>query len=264
MKWISNLRESNRLLIAASSAMTAVASAAVTYVVTNRVLEKKFQERLKRETDDARAYFQELYSTPTLTKEDIRPTQSEGEISVMVREATAEIDGMPADLVEKAIEAVRKYEGAPDEETTEEDISPRIVNLFQSHTAPGEEVLAALMADRDPSQPYIITKEEFLNNDPDHEQLKFTYWSGDGVLVDDREEMNPVDNERVAGEDNLLRFGYGSGDEHVLYVRNEALELDLHITRSTGKYTVEVMAFDDDGPHLAHSRSPRKFRNFDD
>jgi hypothetical protein len=249
----------------ALSVTSAVISGGVSYVIVKKELEKKFQEQLTTEIDDARSYFQQMYSTPTFVAEE--PTPEEGKLLEAIREEYGENDSMPVDLVGNALSAARAYSGT-EEEPQNEPGDPRppapvvINNIFTNATPAGEEVMDALMASRDPAEPYIITKEEFYQNDGDFEQKKFTYWEGDDILVDDQEEFNPIEDvERVAGEDNLLRFGYGSGDEHVLYIRNETLDppLDLHITRSTGKYSVEVMALDEDEPHLQHSQ-PRKFR----
>src|SRR4249920_2181257 len=258
MKW--RLEGNTGLLVGVFSVVSAACGGAVGYVVSNKLLEKKCQERLTNEIQDAKSYYQDLCSTPILIRDE------EAVEKVVLNE-----DPGPEDLVAKALGVLREYQGEDHEEQEEKGRIRRepviINNIFTNVTPPGEEVLGALMADRDPSEPYIITKEEFFQNDPDFEQATFTYWEGDDILVDDREEMNPIqDTDRVAGDDNLLRFGYGSGDENVLYIRNETLDppIDLHITRSSGKYSVEVMAFldDDEGPHLSHSQ--RKFRLHDE
>lgn len=260
MNW--RLGENVRFLVGVCSVASAALGGAAGYVVSTKILEKKFQERLTAEMQDAKSYYQDLYSTPTFVQDNYT-------VEVKVPDAE-EDDPVPSDLVAKAIGALRDYQGEDHEEKEEKGRIHRepviINNIFTNATPPGEEVLGALLADRDPSAPYIITKEEFLQNEPDFEQAQFTYWEGDGILVDDREEMDPIQNtDMVAGDDNLLRFGYGSGDENVLYVRNETLDppIDLHITRSSGKYSVEVMAFlDDDEPHLEHSQ--RRFRLHDE
>lgn len=260
MNW--NLKTNIRLLIGVTSAISVATGAAVSYVVTNKLLEKKFDERLESEIVKAKALYQEMYSQPVLIRDD----PPEDELLEAVRTVTQEFDGFPEDLVGRALDAARVYM-AEDEENKQTVDDPRpdpntVINIFQNNTPPGDEVLGALMADRTPEEPYIITKSEFLQNDPDFEQARFTFYEGDQILVDDRDEYNPImDTERVAGDDNLLRFGYGSGDEYVLYIRNETLDppLDLHITRVNGKYGEEVMGLDEDEPHLRHSQ-PRKFR----
>lgn len=246
-----------KVLIGAGMTASAAIGGAIGYLAAVRIQEKKFQERLSSEIQDAKAYYQQLYSTPLITREESAP---EVESTKQVRTDSQELDGVPIDLVGAALDAVSDYRGDDDEEEGRRR-KPETVNLFQSHTAPGEEVLDALLADRDPTTPYIITKEEYYENEPDHEQIAFTYWTGDGILVDDREEFNPIDGvDRVAGEDNLLHFGYGSEDENIVYIRNEAVKppMDLCVTRSTGKYSIEVIG-EGDEEHLAHS-TDRRFR----
>lgn len=264
MEWKAN----PKVWIGVCSVISAAAGAAAGFGVAVKVLEQKFQDQLATEILDAKAYYQEQYSTPTFVAEE--PAPDEASLLQGIREATDFMDRMPVDPVGQALSAQRSYEANEEENQTEpgdpRPPAPVVVNIFSNPVPAGEDVLDALQATRDPSEPYIITKEEFYQNDPDHEQKKFTYWEGDDVLVDDQEELNPVEDiERVVGEENLMRFGYGSGDEHVLYVRNETLDppLDLHITRSTGKYKVEVMALDENEPHLRHSQ-PRKFRTRDE
>lgn len=258
MTWTS----SQKIWTAAFSLTSAAVGGAVGFVVAQRMLEAKFQEQLEAELQESRAYFQQMYSTPVFEAEK----SDDDALLEDVRDATDEVDGMPEDVVGRALTAISTYNPEDPEETVEvrDRKDPVIINTFDHHTPPGDEVLGALMADRDISKPYIITKTEYYENEPDHEQVPFTYWEGDDILVNDRDEFNPIENqEAVAGEENLLRFGYGSGDEDILYIRNEAMNppMDLCITKSTGKYAVEVMAIDE-GPHLEHTH--RKMRRWDD
>ena len=280
MKWIST--GNNRLLISVSSVMSAAVGGAVGYVVASRILEKKFQEKLQAELADSEEYFREkyqaMYSTPIFVadeddKDDDTEVYNEAELQA-IREATDAADPVPVDLVGQALSAGRTYQADNEDnqrEPGDDRPAPVIVNnIFQNiapdpeRTMPSDEVVEALLASRDPAAgPYIITKEEFYENPTDNEQAKYTYWDQDrpDVLVADDDEFNPiVDIEGVAGEDNLLHFGYGSGDLEVLYIRNDLMNLDMHITRSSGRYADEVMGPEvSDGPHLKHSQ-PRKFR----
>jgi hypothetical protein len=107
-------------------------------------------------------------------------------------------------------------------------------------------------------EPFIISREEFLENDPEYNQVTITNFEEDDVLADEQD--RPVDNMvQVVGKDAVFKFGYGSGDNNVVYVRNPELEIDLEVLRSTGGYAATVLGF-------KHSdrREPRKFRNHDD
>jgi hypothetical protein len=80
-------------------------------------------------------------------------------------------------------------------------------------------------------------------------------------LTDEVDTIVP-DVDATVGVENMLRFGHGSGDPNVVYIRNPKLEADFEVTRSAGKYAKEVLGYDD-GEHLQHSRGrePRKFRD---
>lgn len=254
---------SPKLQLVVCGLLSATAGAYAGYVIASKKLEDKYIQISNKEIKEAKSMYQRMYSIPAVVEE---PAQDEDILS-KVRTATDTIDGMPVDLVGAALKAMDRYSPTDEEKAAAgERKAPTVINIFTQHTAPGEEVIAALLADRDPATPYIITKEEFYQNDPDNEQIAFTYFEGDGILVDDREEFNPIDNvDRVAGEDNLLHFGYGSGDEHIVYIRNETVDppMDLCITRSTGKYGDEVMQIgEEDGPSLQHSQ--KRFRLHDE
>jgi hypothetical protein len=68
------------------------------------------------------------------------------------------------------------------------------------------------------------------------------------------------EQDELIGLANLSRFGHGSGDPNIVYVRNEEKKLDIEIVHSDRKYAVEVHGFADD--EIRHSsmkrRSPRR------
>lgn len=111
-----------------------------------------------------------------------------------------------------------------------------------------------------PDKPYILHHDEYFENETDYEQASLTYYEGDDTLVDEKD-MPVGDDSAVVGDDALTAFGHGSKDKNVVYVRNESLEMDFEIVKSNGKFSVEVLGFDDtEGESLQHSHSPRRFR----
>lgn len=110
---------------------------------------------------------------------------------------------------------------------------------------------------RNPEEPYTITHDEFNENEDDRPQHNLTYYNGDDVLVDDQDMPIP-DIEEMVGSENLTKFGYGSNNRNVVYVRNEKSNIDFEITLSEGKFGDEVAG-------LKHSAPPlRRFREGDD
>lgn len=99
------------------------------------------------------------------------------------------------------------------------------------------------MASRTPDRPHIIHQDEFANNETEYAQVTYTYYAEDDVLVDENEDIIN-DRDALVGAGSLNRFGHGTDDFNILYVRNPVLELDIEICRSPGSYEVEVLGLE--------------------
>lgn len=214
----------------------------------------KFSDKLREEADEAlqaeneklKAFYKTLhkveeYETPQAALEALHPEATEAAAQAMINYQG--MSAQPIDVVEVA------------------------KNVFtDSVYIPAEFDYEKEMAQRDPDRPYILTEEEFMEAALSYEQTNFTYYAGDGVLANARDEEITGDLDKTVGADNLMRFGHGSNDENIVYIRNVLLEMDVEIARSPGKYSEEVAGFIDDEPatELKHSHSPRKFRHQDD
>lgn len=115
------------------------------------------------------------------------------------------------------------------------------------------------LADRDTSGPYVIHLEEFLENEYEHNQLAITYFAGDEVLTDESDFPVMSVND-IVGLVNLERFGSGSGDANTVFVRNEKLQTDYEISRSSGKFGVEVAGFMDSPSEFEHAATRERMR----
>ncbi len=104
-------------------------------------------------------------------------------------------------------------------------------------------------------EPYILHVDEYLQNEYEDEQVSVTYYAGDDVVADDRDAVIQ-DVDSVLGEDNLERFGYGSKDRNIVYIRNPRLGVAYEVCHSTGKFAHEVLGFLEHGDN----RRPRKFK----
>jgi hypothetical protein len=112
-----------------------------------------------------------------------------------------------------ATEALKKYQGADPESQVEPSMD----------------------------HPYQITDGMF--QEADFTQIQLTYYEGDGVLSDDRDDVIE-DPQTMVGTEFPKWFGDLSGDENVVFIRNGAREVDFEITRSGGSYGEEVAGFD--------------------
>lgn len=91
---------------------------------------------------------------------------------------------------------------------------------------------------RSNARPYIIETSEFVNGDPEYNQITLTYFDGDGILVDDN--MQPISNKVQTIGTNEPEFGRGSDDINVVYIRNEELEVDFEVVRSDESFAHQV------------------------
>jgi hypothetical protein len=103
---------------------------------------------------------------------------------------------------------------------------------------------------RDPERPYVISEEEFSEEYLTHDKLSVTYYSGDGVLVDDAED--PIRDIRgTTGEAALKLISTAEGDRKptVVYVRNEKKGIDFEVVANYGSYLEEVLNYGNPEPN---------------
>jgi len=93
---------------------------------------------------------------------------------------------------------------------------------------------------RDSTAPYVLHKDEFYGEELGFTQHTYTYFDGDDILAD--EEDKPIYNhETIVGD---MRFGHGSGDNKVVYIRNEKRKEEYEIVKDPGLYSVEVLGLE--------------------
>jgi hypothetical protein len=114
------------------------------------------------------------------------------------------------------------------------------------------------VASRTSEAPYVITLFEYSRSETDYPQTTLTYYKGDDILCDPDD--TPIYNkDKTVGE---LKFGHGSKDESIVYIRNDALKAEYEVLLEPGYYTVQVLGQqveDDLNEDLKHSHI-RKFR----
>lgn len=228
----------------------ALVSATTAYLITRKKLTAKYDEQLAAEIEEAKEFYAKHYKA--------------GDFETPA--AAVEALGVQSDLVDDAVSALDRYQGnvKVERETVEVEMTPvrTTQNVFTDNELQNDVWdLEAEIANRTEDEPYIISKDEYNEGDRDYEQIALTYYSEDDVLID--EEDKPIENvDNVVGEGNLTRFGHGSNDNRVVYIRNDAMSYDFVIVKKDSSYAKTFLGFQhsDDG----HRRPSRRSRGVDD
>jgi hypothetical protein len=95
------------------------------------------------------------------------------------------------------------------------------------------------LSKRTTERPYVIHQDEYSLNETGFNQAAITYYAQDGVVADEDDSRLDNVNEAV-GLENLTRFGHGTDDANVVFVRNPRLQLEFEICRLDKSYEQEV------------------------
>lgn len=240
-------------IAALASVISLAGGAALGAAIVTRKLTAQFEEELEIQIQAAkrhysRVYKAEKYSTPAKAVEEI-----------------AEEDPQLRD----ALTALKSYNGVPLSRDAVVELDSGLVEVTQnvftnarSNKVWDEDEEAKT---RDPERPYVISYDEFMGPETEFEQISLTYFAGEQILADDSDAIMD-DIEATVGLDNLSRFGHGSNDENLVYIRNVGRSTDYEVAYSAGSYGELVHGIVNDEPELRHSdrRQPRRFRPSDD
>lgn len=216
------------------------------FFMTKRV-ETKYSKIADAEIAEMREHYQKLQVALQGEVERRRPLEE-----LVVEKGYSETNVMKVDVTESPLKVEL------DETRT------RPYHRVETNTSNDPEVdmswdYAIEIKSRDPLVPYIIHIDEFRQNEPDHTQITVTYYEVDDVLADVRD--TPIeDMDETIGLGNLGRWGHGSNDEHIVYVRNEYLKLDYEIVRDRGSFQDQTTR----QMRHSHERRRRPNRKFDD
>ena len=110
---------------------------------------------------------------------------------------------------------------------------------------------------------YVIHRDEFFADEMEYTQGQLTYYKGDDMLTD--ELTKPIVPYRKWVGSTLNRFGHGSKDPNVVFVRNDKEKMEWEIALDLGYYAVEVLGNDIedvyDQQDLKHSAVPRFYKD---
>lgn len=235
------MRVDTRVLIGAVATLSTAIGAAGGYYLAVRRLESVYDERLNEEI--------------TRTKDQYRKLHKEGEYADP-ENLTADYDSEEVrefSTLVKAMEYTSYNDIKPKEEPEVDESRPVLFNgkpLDENYDfgTPEPE------NDRESGEPFIITFDEFTNDNPHFAKLSLSYYVMDDTLVDDQD-IPVEDYVYTVGIEGLEHFGEGSGDPNVVYIRNENTSTDFEITRNPGSFGDFVT-----GGELQHHDKVLRFR----
>lgn len=276
------------VIVASASAIACALGSLTAHLITKRVLNAKYEDLITQEIEEARRYYSMRnkagdFSDPVKAAEKLIHDKYDEKVS-MYKSDTGHISTDNAGTVR---DEVRHHASKPEPEEDMETFEQRLIDeakeevedvkhrlgIFdeEDNSIETEEELITMnvfsenesdsaIERRGPSTVYIISSREFEHGDNDYSQNTLTYFEGDDVLVDERDK--PIHNKsNVIGDVGNLSFGDQSNDPNVVYIRNEHLEVDFEVCRSSGTFTEEIL-----GISIAEDRvknRPRKFRTDD-
>lgn len=266
--------------VISASAMTVISAGAGYYAAQKR-LESKFENRLESEIASTKEFYAKLnkadeFSTPedavrTLHPEAAqKPKEPVVKMGVEAAEAMATYQGDKVRVLPSGVALMAPVEEESDSEEDDEtldSLEEKVLAKSGSQTLfEGEELNPDdfdIEAERDSRRngvPYVVSVAEYDENPDNHEQVVLTYFIYDEVLVDeDEKEIDRI--EETVGKANLRRFGHGSNDAKIVYIRNEARGMDFEVLRSDGSYAEEVLGLaqqDEDDRSLGQSSMRRR------
>lgn len=230
-------RYSNRawILMGVSFGVGGAIGTALGYHIAQRKLNEEYRAIVDKEIIEAQKYYASMYKREAFSSPNLVMKETDSEDSARHIEEDSEI---VEDIIEEE-EYDKETRGlALNNHTMIEKPNPRRKYYSNNIKNMGD------LPERNENEPYILTFEEFMDDGRDNRiQATLTYYEDDDILADDREA--PVEDiENTVGPDALTHFGYGSNDPHIVYVRNERLDIDFEIIRNLGNYTEIVHGID--------------------
>lgn len=206
------------------------AGGAVGYFVTKKVLVTKYDRILEEQIENAREHYKRKSKAEELSTIE---SAAESLLPEDVREALKTYDGRALTLPGDEEPVVYR--------TRQEEPEVRDIMVNNAPIDEDDYDYDNELAQRDTSKPYILTHDEFYNNEPEWPQISLTYYEADDVLTDDHDA--PLqDYERLVGTDTL-KFGYMSKDHNLVFIANERTKQMFEIARAEGSFAELVHGF---------------------
>lgn len=173
----------------------------------------------------------DLFDTPVATDVELKETDDGVEATGTLTEEGAAL----LDAVEELHDGDRII---PHPDETEESAGLEPQSIFAK--TEGEFDLEEEQKNRSSQVPYVLHRDEFHQDELGYPQTTLTYYEADAILADtDDKPIYAFD--RITGP---LRFGFGSGDSNVVYIRNDKMRTEYEVIRDPGYFSVEVLGLE--------------------
>lgn len=112
------------------------------------------------------------------------------------------------------------------------------------------------MAKRTSDRPYIIHEDEV--GEKDWPVTNLVYYDGDDILAEALGDHIVPNRDEVVGIENMKRWGHGTRDPSSVFIRNEHLQIDIEMSRSSRTYAEDVHGITHSD--VTYHRNPKRSR----
>lgn len=234
MKWVE---------IGLYSTAAAALASGITFVVTRNRLNRLHEETIQSEVAEIKAHYHKVIEESKATmRNELEKEAYENTVKRLgynsAEEAEEEIRELDGDRTKTVVNIWNTPQLTPEDYERGVGIDPE-----PDEPLAEDEVIPHGVNQPEPDYPFTITKVEYDEDEPDYDKIALTYYEGDDVLADDRDE--PIDDvEGTIGPDALESFGHLSDDKNVCYVRNRERDADFEIVLNPGAHAVIVHGMD--------------------
>lgn len=237
-----------------------VGGVALGYYLAHVRLEAKYLERADQESEESKRYYREKYER--LIADDVETVTEAAEAMAKYEAAKKNVEEIEAltnpvvkkklidvALDEKIQEAKDNRPNDPQEainagyapsakaRVTTDKVGPLRMNYNHISTPPKvtEASEEAEVSEEDELQIEFITKQDFFEDQFGYKQIMLTYWAGDDILSNEKEQPILGSAREVSlGQEALTKLK--AGGEDVIFVRNRSGKWEFEITRTQEKY----------------------------
>lgn len=213
--------------IAGVSVLSSIMGAGAGYKFAQGQLRSYYESLATEEILQAKAFYQKPDLDPIGEITEVNETNEglivEGVLTPSGKEAVEKLIGASKDPVN--YNAMHEHPPAPDTTDIWKNKEETVVEEFDYETE---------MINRDPAMPYIVSEQEFNELNEEHEAIELVWYEDDETMSDAADEIIEDVDSKI-GLDNL-KFGYGSGNPKVVYVRNEMMDALFAIDLANGSY----------------------------